>query len=83
MFLLLVQCGNIFKALQEKRHTFTLHIRHDIPSPSTSDIPEILQILPPSSSPKEYLYVQYGGQSYGNDVDFHSVETVFKKLHAI
>ncbi|KAI5332614.1 hypothetical protein L3X38_022743 [Prunus dulcis] len=57
--------------------------KKDIPSPPTSDIPEIFQILPPPSSPKEYLYVQYGGQSYGFDVDFPSVETVFKKLHAL
>ncbi|KAL6283658.1 hypothetical protein ACE6H2_014587 [Prunus campanulata] len=57
--------------------------KKDIPSPPTSDIPEIFQILPPPSSPKEYLYVQYGGQSYGFDVDFPSVETVFKKLHVL
>ncbi|BFG27674.1 hypothetical protein CerSpe_139480 [Prunus speciosa] len=57
--------------------------KKDIPSPPTSDIPESFQILPPPSSPKEYLYVQYGGQSYAFDVDYPSVETVFKKLHVL
>lgn len=57
--------------------------KKDIPAPPTPDIPAISQILPPPSSPKEYLYVQYGGQTYGFDVDFASVETVFKKLHSL
>ncbi|XP_060670317.1 uncharacterized protein LOC107403735 [Ziziphus jujuba] len=54
--------------------------KKDKPSPPISDFPEIAENLPPPLSPKEYLYVQYGGQSYGFDVDFSSVETVFKKL---
>ncbi|KAM1234724.1 hypothetical protein ACFX2J_004274 [Malus domestica] len=33
-------------------------------SPPTAGMPEISEILLPSSSPKEHLYVQYGGQSY-------------------
>ncbi|KAM1004037.1 hypothetical protein ACFX1X_004337 [Malus domestica] len=33
-------------------------------SPPTAGMPEISEILLPSSSLKEYLYVQYGGQSY-------------------
>ncbi|KAK9937472.1 hypothetical protein M0R45_014258 [Rubus argutus] len=57
--------------------------KKDIPAPPTADIHAISQILPPPSSPKEYLYVQYGGQTYGFDVDFASVETVFTKLHSI
>lgn len=48
--------------------------------PPRSDLPHIHEILPPPSSPKEYLYVQYGGQSYGFDLDFASVEVVFTKL---
>ncbi|XP_059591268.1 uncharacterized protein LOC100246156 isoform X3 [Vitis vinifera] len=60
---------------------YTFRKKH-IPSPPTSDLPEISQILPPPSSPKDYLYVQYGGQSYGFDVDFSSVEIVFQKLHS-
>ncbi|KAK9181985.1 hypothetical protein WN944_025126 [Citrus x changshan-huyou] len=56
--------------------------KRNLPSRPTSDFPEISEILPPCLSPKEYLYVQYGGQSYGFDVDFSSVDTVFRKLHA-
>lgn len=56
--------------------------KKDLPSPPISDLPEICRILPPSSSAKEYVYVQYGGQSYGFDVDFASVEIVFNKLNS-
>lgn len=56
--------------------------KRDMPSPPTSDLPEVSQTLPPPSSPKGYLYVQYGGQSYGFDIDFSSVEAVFKILHS-
>uniref|UniRef100_A0A5B6YNE8 TELO2-interacting protein 1 n=1 Tax=Davidia involucrata TaxID=16924 RepID=A0A5B6YNE8_DAVIN len=56
--------------------------KKDIPSPPTSGLPEFSHILPPPSTPKGYLYAQYGGQSYGFDIDFFSVETVFKKLHS-
>eukprot|EP00257_Ricinus_communis_P015582 XP_015573531.1 uncharacterized protein LOC8280892 isoform X1 [Ricinus communis] len=52
------------------------------PSPPTSSFPPMSQILPPPLSPKGYLYVQSGGQSYGFDIDLSSVEAVFKKLHA-
>lgn len=55
--------------------------KKDLPFPPNSDFPQFIQILPPPPSPKEYLYVQYGGQSYGLDIDFSSVETVFKKLN--
>ncbi|CAI9756733.1 unnamed protein product [Fraxinus pennsylvanica] len=55
--------------------------KRDLPSPPTSEFPDISEIMPPPSSSKEYLYVLYGGQSYGFDIDFTSVETVFKKLH--
>ncbi|KAI4297078.1 hypothetical protein L6164_036986 [Bauhinia variegata] len=51
-------------------------------SPPRSNLPELFEVLPPPSSPKEYLYVQYGGQSYGFDIDFSSVEVVFIKLHS-
>ncbi|KAL2475889.1 ARM repeat superfamily protein [Abeliophyllum distichum] len=56
--------------------------KKDLPLPPTSEFPDITEILPPPSCSKEYLYVLYGGQSYGFDIDFTSVETVFKKLHA-
>ncbi|GMN56495.1 hypothetical protein TIFTF001_025616 [Ficus carica] len=55
----------------------------DIPPPRTPSLPEISKVLPPASSPKEYLYVQYGGQTYGFDVNFSSIETVFRKLDSL
>lgn len=48
--------------------------------PHSSDLPVISEILPLPSSPKEYLYVQYGGQGYGFDIDLASVEVVFTKF---
>ncbi|KDP40201.1 hypothetical protein JCGZ_02199 [Jatropha curcas] len=57
--------------------------KKDLPSPPNSKFPQISQILPPPPSPKGYLYVQFGGQSYGFDIDFSSVETVFKRLHTL
>ncbi|XP_059666693.1 uncharacterized protein LOC132312369 [Cornus florida] len=54
--------------------------KKDMPSPPASDFPEISQILPPPLTPKGYLYVQYGGQGYGFDIDFSSVESVFRIL---
>lgn len=53
------------------------------PSSPTADLPEIPEILPPPTSSKNYLYVQYGGQTYGFDIDISSVEIVFKKLHLL
>ncbi|XP_021901079.1 TELO2-interacting protein 1 homolog isoform X2 [Carica papaya] len=57
--------------------------KKDLPSPPTSDLPEFSQVLPPPSTPKGFLYVEYGGQTYGFDVDFSSVEVVFKKMHSL
>ncbi|CAK9165660.1 unnamed protein product [Ilex paraguariensis] len=54
----------------------------DMPMPPSGDLPEISQILPPPSSPKGYLYVKYGGQSYGFNIDISSVEIVFKNLNS-
>ncbi|XVF60850.1 hypothetical protein PTKIN_Ptkin08bG0081000 [Pterospermum kingtungense] len=54
--------------------------KNDLPLPPTSDFPDISQTLPPPPSYKELIYVKYGGQSYGLDVDFSSVESVFRKL---
>ncbi|GLU04997.1 hypothetical protein SLE2022_221220 [Rubroshorea leprosula] len=57
--------------------------KKDLPSPPTSDLPEISEILPPPPSHKEFLYAQYGGQAYGFDIDISSVETVFRKLQTL
>ncbi|CAN0905959.1 TELO2-interacting protein 1 homolog [Linum grandiflorum] len=48
--------------------------------PPASRFLQISRLLPPPRSPKEYLYVQYGGQSYGFDINMGSVEKVFRKL---
>ncbi|KAK9099457.1 hypothetical protein Syun_026502 [Stephania yunnanensis] len=52
----------------------------DLPSPPSQDFPQISQLLPALSSPKEYLHAQYGGGTFGFGIDPGSVEIVFKKL---
>ncbi|XP_073101575.1 uncharacterized protein [Elaeis guineensis] len=54
--------------------------KKNVPSPPTSDLTGMSQLLPPPLSSKEYLYLQYGGESFGFDVDPSSVEMVFKKM---
>ncbi|WMV59494.1 hypothetical protein MTR67_052879 [Solanum verrucosum] len=49
--------------------------------PTTGEFLEISEILPPPLSSKGYLYLQYGGKSYGFDIDSTSVESVFRTLH--
>ncbi|GKE48631.1 hypothetical protein Tco_1479889, partial [Tanacetum coccineum] len=51
--------------------------------PPVEDLPPLFQLVPPPSSPKSYLYVQYGGQSYGFEIDFCAVEDALKKLYNI
>ncbi|KAK9077656.1 hypothetical protein SSX86_005993 [Deinandra increscens subsp. villosa] len=55
--------------------------REHISPPPVADLPQVYQLLPPPSSSKSYLYVQYGGKSFGFDIDFTAVEYVFKKLY--
>ncbi|KAM6570546.1 hypothetical protein CsatB_018531 [Cannabis sativa] len=62
---------------------FSMKKKNDIPSPPISSLPELYEILPPALSPNEYLYAQYGGQTYGFDVEFSSVENVFRRLHTL
>ncbi|XP_059277396.1 uncharacterized protein LOC132031442 isoform X1 [Lycium ferocissimum] len=50
--------------------------------PTTGEFLEISRILPPPLSSKDYLYLQYGGKNYGFDIDFTSVDTVFRTLHS-
>lgn len=57
-------------------------MKKDVPSPPTSDFPEVSKLLPPPLSSKGYLYVLYGGQSFGFDIEVSSVEFVFKKLQS-
>ncbi|KAG8365251.1 hypothetical protein BUALT_Bualt18G0084800 [Buddleja alternifolia] len=54
----------------------------NLPSQPSDEFPEVIETLPPPTTSKEYLYVLYGGQSYGFDVDFTSVEIAFNKLYA-
>ncbi|KAK9101473.1 hypothetical protein Scep_024903 [Stephania cephalantha] len=54
--------------------------KNDLPSPPSQDFPQISQLLPASSSPKEYLHAHYGGGTFGFGIDPGSVEIVFKKL---
>lgn len=54
--------------------------RKDLPSPSAPHFLPVEQTFPPPLSQKGFLYVQYGGQSYGFDIDLASVETVLKQL---
>ncbi|KAI3708806.1 hypothetical protein L2E82_38272 [Cichorium intybus] len=49
---------------------------------SPLDLPDVLQLVPPPLSSKSYLYVEYGGRSFGFDIDFSAVEFVFKKLYS-
>ncbi|XP_038887281.1 uncharacterized protein LOC120077473 isoform X2 [Benincasa hispida] len=57
-------------------------MKKDMPSPPTSEFPEVSRLLPSPLSPKGYLYVLYGGQSFGFDIEVSSVEIVFKKLQS-
>ncbi|ESW25029.1 hypothetical protein PHAVU_003G002100 [Phaseolus vulgaris] len=51
----------------------------DFPPPSPQ-LPQISQILPLPMSPKEHLYVQYGGQSYGFDINLASLDIAFTRF---
>ncbi|KAK1308966.1 hypothetical protein QJS10_CPA09g00946 [Acorus calamus] len=57
-------------------------VKKDFPSPPIPGLAEVSEILPPPSSPKEYLYRQYGGESFGFDIDESSVEVVFLKMQS-
>ncbi|XP_058106780.1 uncharacterized protein LOC131250207 isoform X2 [Magnolia sinica] len=57
-------------------------LKKDIPSPPTVDFSDVAWLLPPPLSSKEYLYMQYGGDNFGFDVDASSVEIVFQKLQS-
>ncbi|GER37568.1 ARM repeat superfamily protein [Striga asiatica] len=56
--------------------------KKNVPLPPSQELPELGEVLPPPGSSKEYLYVLYGGQTFGFDVDFSAVESVFDRLYA-
>ncbi|KAK7349039.1 hypothetical protein VNO80_23875 [Phaseolus coccineus] len=51
----------------------------DFPPPSPQ-LQQISQILPLPMSPKEHLYVQYGGQTHGFDINLASLDIAFKRF---
>ncbi|KAI4374634.1 hypothetical protein MLD38_012606 [Melastoma candidum] len=57
--------------------------KNSIPLPPTPSLPGLSAVLPPPTSPKDYLYVQYGGRTYGFDLSVSSVETTFSKLNSV
>ncbi|KAL5697581.1 hypothetical protein ACHQM5_028707 [Ranunculus cassubicifolius] len=54
--------------------------KRDAPSPPVMGLPDISQVLPSPVSDKDFLFVQYGGSSFGFGVDVFSVEKVFHKM---
>ncbi|PAN48255.1 hypothetical protein PAHAL_9G371600 [Panicum hallii] len=57
--------------------------QRDIPLPPNQDVPELSDLLPPSMSSREYLFVQYGGEGVRCDVDPPSVHEVFKRMQDV
>ncbi|KAF5184034.1 Arm repeat superfamily protein [Thalictrum thalictroides] len=53
----------------------------DAPSPPFVGLPEIAQLVPSPSSHKEFLFAQYGGDTFGFGVDVSSVEKMFQKMN--
>ncbi|XP_010537793.1 PREDICTED: TELO2-interacting protein 1 homolog [Tarenaya hassleriana] len=64
---------------------FSLKKKDSLPPPPSPEFPEISRVLlpPPADFPARFLYVEYGGRSHGFDLEFSSVEIVFKKMHAL
>ncbi|KAL0732056.1 hypothetical protein Bca4012_028150 [Brassica carinata] len=64
---------------------YSLRKKRDLPLPPSQEFPEISTVLPPppEDSPGRFLYVEYGGRSYGFELEFSSVETIFKKMQSL
>ncbi|XP_024008438.1 TELO2-interacting protein 1 homolog [Eutrema salsugineum] len=64
---------------------YSLKKKKDLPLPPSPDFPEISRVLPspPEDSPARFLYVEYGGRTYGFELEFSSVETIFKKMQSL
>lgn len=64
---------------------YSLKKKKDLPLPPSPAFPEISRVLPspPEDSPVRFLYVEYGGRSYGFELEFSSVETIFKKMQSL
>jgi hypothetical protein len=60
--------------------------KKDLPLPPSPEFPDISNVLPsrpPEDSRTKFLYVEYGGRSYGFELEFSSVEIVFKKMQSL
>lgn len=53
------------------------------PSPGFPDLSRVLPSRPAEDSQTRFLYVEYGGRSYGFELEFSSVEIIFKKLQSL
>ncbi|EFH64030.1 hypothetical protein ARALYDRAFT_477087 [Arabidopsis lyrata subsp. lyrata] len=53
------------------------------PSPGFPDISRVLPSRPAEDSQTRFLYVEYGGRSYGFELEFSSVEIIFKKMQSL
>ncbi|XP_023644344.1 TELO2-interacting protein 1 homolog isoform X2 [Capsella rubella] len=60
--------------------------KRDLPLPPSPEFPDMSKVLPSrplEDSRTKFLYVEYGGRSYGFELEFSSVETIFKKLQSL
>lgn len=64
---------------------YSLKKKRDLPLPPSPEFPDISTVLPPppEDSPGRFLYVEYGGRSYGFESEFSSVENIFKKMQSL
>ncbi|CAL9150721.1 unnamed protein product [Musa hybrid cultivar] len=56
--------------------------RRDVILPPCRDLAGISELLPATSSKKEYLFVNYAGEDLGFEIDPSSVEVVFRKMES-
>ncbi|KAJ0241840.1 hypothetical protein HA466_0211990 [Hirschfeldia incana] len=64
---------------------YSLKKKRGLPLPPSPEFPEISTVLPSPAEDSQgrFLYVEYGGRSYGFEVEFSSVETIFKKMQSL
>ncbi|XP_010431644.1 PREDICTED: TELO2-interacting protein 1 homolog [Camelina sativa] len=58
--------------------------KRDLPRPPSPEFPDMSTVLPsPLPEDCQFLYVEYGGRSYGFELEFSSVETIFKTMQSL
>ncbi|CAN8233709.1 unnamed protein product [Cochlearia groenlandica] len=65
---------------------YSLKKKNDLPVPPSPQFPgisEVLPLPPLEDSPARFQYAEYGGRSYGFELEFSSVETIFKKMQSL